>query len=72
VTRELAARPPGERKNEAVRTLRQTLGYCWSVAVAADPGAGLRRFEILAACDDADVAWIARENAKKARLAKLL
>ena len=38
---------------------------------AADPGAGLRRFETLAAYDDADVAWIARENAKKTRLAKL-
>lgn len=72
VTRELAARPPGERKNDAVRTLRQALGYCWSVAVAADPGAGLRRYETLAAYDDPDVAWIARENARKARLAKLL
>jgi hypothetical protein len=72
VTRELAARPPGERKNDAVRTLRKALGYCWSVAVAADPDAGLRRFEALAAYDDPDVAWIVRENAKKARLAKLL
>ena len=72
VTRELAARPSGERKNDAVRTLRQALGYCWSVAVAADPDTGLRRFETLAAYDDADVAWIARENAKKSRLARLL
>lgn len=72
VTRELAARPAGERKVDAVRTLRQALGYCWSVAVAADPGAGLPRFQALAAYDDPDVAWIARENAKKARLAKLL
>ena len=69
---ELAARPSVERKNDAVRTLRQALGYCWSVAVAADPDTGLRRFETLAAYDDADVAWIARENAKKSRLAKLL
>ena len=68
----LAARPSVERKNDAVRTLRQALGYCWSVAVAADPDTGLRRFETLAAYDDADVAWIARENAKKSRLAKLL
>ena len=52
VTWELAGRPPGERKNDAVRTLRQALGYCWSVAVAADPDAGLRRFEALAAYDD--------------------
>ena len=40
--------------------------------MAADPGAGLRRFETLAAYDDSDVAWIARENAEKARIAKLL
>ncbi len=37
VTRALVARPLEERKTDAVRTLRQALGYCWSVAVAADP-----------------------------------
>jgi hypothetical protein len=47
-------------------------GYCWSVAVAAAPVAGLPRFQALAARDDPDVAWIVRENSKKARLAKLL
>jgi hypothetical protein len=48
------------------------LGYCWSVAVAADPPNGLTRFIALESTDDADVRWIVRENAKKARLAKLL
>jgi len=41
-------------------------------SVAADPVVGLPRFRALAACDDRDVAWIVRENSKKARLAKLL
>ena len=29
-----------DRKSDVFRTLRQGLGYCWSVAVAALPGAG--------------------------------
>jgi hypothetical protein len=52
--------------------LRQALGYCWSVAVAADPATGLPRFRTLAAADDPDVAWIVRENSRKARLANVL
>jgi hypothetical protein len=71
-TRSLAARPVSGRKDEPVRSLRQALGYGWSVAVAADPAAGLPRFRALGEHDDPDVAWIMRENAKKARLAKLL
>ena len=64
---------PGDRRRETdVRTLRQALGYCWSVAVAADPTAGLRAFEELAEVDDPDIAWIVRENRKKRRLAVLL
>ncbi|GAA0534122.1 hypothetical protein GCM10010172_13920 [Paractinoplanes ferrugineus] len=54
------------------RELRQALGYCWSVAVAADPGAGLPRFRALTGSADADVRWIVRENTRKVRLAKLL
>jgi hypothetical protein len=57
-----------------VRTLRQALGYCWSVAVAGDPAAGLPAFAALRAGtgDDADVAWVVRENEKKSRLRRLL
>ena len=58
--------------NAGERVLRQGLGYCWSVAVAADPAAGMPRFVALARDTDPDVAWIVRENAKKARLRKLL
>jgi hypothetical protein len=53
------------------RTLRQALGYCWSVAIAADPEKGLPRFERWGASDDRDVRWIMRENEKKARLRRL-
>ena len=53
------------------RTLRQALGYCWSVAVAALPEEGLRRFELLERSTDPDVQWVIRENLKKARLARL-
>jgi len=71
-TASLAARPPTERRDPDVRTLRQGLGYCWSVAVAADPVPGLAAFADLGgAAADADVAWIIRENRKKKRLARL-
>ncbi|MEV5411219.1 hypothetical protein AB0K60_20555 [Thermopolyspora sp. NPDC052614] len=72
VTRALAARSADERRDPGVRALRQALGYCWSVAVAADPVVGLPAFRTLAASTDGDVLWIVRENGKKARLAKLL
>ena len=39
-TSALAARPRTQRLANDVRALRQALGCCWSVAVAADPAAG--------------------------------
>lgn len=73
-TEVLVARSGAERRQPAWRTLRQALGYCWSVAVAADPRAGLPAFADLAgrAAADPDLAWIVRSNRSKARLAKLL
>ncbi|WP_211340934.1 HEAT repeat domain-containing protein [Xylanimonas allomyrinae] len=73
-TDRLARRPTSERRGADVRVLRQGLGYCWSVAVAAAPIPGLPRFLGLtdAYPGDSDVAWIARENAKKKRLSALL
>lgn len=68
----LAARPPTERKDPDVRVLRQALGYCWSVAVAADPEHGLAAFAVLQESTDPDVGWIVRENLKKARLKRVL
>ena len=71
-TEALAAVPSDQRRDPAVRSLRQGLGYCWSVAVAADPHHGLPRFAALAETADPDVAWIVRENRRKNRLARLL
>ncbi|MFN8194200.1 MAG: HEAT repeat domain-containing protein [Nocardioidaceae bacterium] len=72
-TAALAARPAGTRREPGVRALRQALGYCWSVAVAADPGPGLVAFGALERTGggDPDVAWVVRENLTKKRLARL-
>lgn len=72
VTHALAALPDHRRRDPDVRTLRQALGYCWSVAVAADPAAGFPALEALtdAADHDDDVRWVLRENLGKARLAR--
>ncbi|HEY3410450.1 MAG TPA: HEAT repeat domain-containing protein [Propionicimonas sp.] len=72
VTSTLAARPREQRRSDGVRSLRQALGYCWSVAVAADPAVGLPRFRALAEDPDPDVMWIVRENGRKARLVRAI
>jgi hypothetical protein len=53
-------------------TLKQALGYCVSVAVAACPDEGVRRFRELQRSADPDIQWVVRENARKKRLARLL
>ena len=70
----LVAVPPEGRREPPVRTLRQALGYCWSVAVAAAPEAGLPAFEDLGppAADDRDLDWVVRTNLRKARLQRVL
>ncbi len=74
VCREATAvlRASADRRSEGIRVLRQALGYCWSVAVAADPAHGLEAFRELEADPDPDVRWIARENRTKERLQRLL
>ncbi len=57
-----------DRKAEDFKTLRQALGYCWSVAVAAFPGEGKAAMEKWLIRADPDVRWIMRENLKKNRL----
>jgi len=59
-----------ERRSAALLTLRQALGYCWSVAVAALPGEGKARMEKWLVSDDKDVRWVMKENLKKKRLAR--
>jgi hypothetical protein len=53
------------------KTLRQALGYCWSVAVAASPEAGKLRMERWFQAEDHNNRWVMRENLKKARLQRL-
>lgn len=70
-TLKLATLPTDSRTSADVRTLRQALGYCWSVAVAADPSPGLAAFKALDIADP-DVGWIVKENLRKKRLSALL
>ena len=70
VTDDLGQIPTAERRDPSMRTLRQALGYGWSVAIAADPTPGLAIFRRLEAVQDKDVAWILRENRKKSRFAR--
>lgn len=70
-TDHLSAMPAQRRKQPDARTLRQALGYCWSVAVAADPAAGMPAFRRLDG-DDPDIAWIVGRNLSKKRLSRLL
>ena len=60
-----------DRNAETVRTLRKGLGYCWSVAIVAEPDEGFRRFDSLLDSEDADIRWIVRENLKKKRLQRI-
>ncbi|ASR01148.1 HEAT repeat domain-containing protein [Gordonia rubripertincta] len=71
-TAALVAVPGASRRSPAVRTLRRALGYCWSVAVAADPEPGLAAFGELQRGDDPDIAWIVRSNLSKKRMARLV
>ena len=60
-----------ERKTDAFKTLRQGLGYCWSVAVAALPETGEPLMEHWLVSPDPDIRWIMRENLKKNRLVRM-
>jgi hypothetical protein len=70
-TRQLAALPAERRARPDARTLRQALGYCWSVAIAADPDPGVAAFRDLDTADS-DIAWIVNQNRRKKRLSVLL
>jgi hypothetical protein len=60
-----------DRKCEALRVLRQGLGYCWSVAVCACPKEGKPLMENWFTNPDPDIHWIMRENLRKNRMARL-
>jgi hypothetical protein len=71
ITEGVAYAPPLDRNSPPFRTLRQALGYCWSVAVAAHPDAGVSLMQRWLAHPDFDVQWIMRENLKKKRISAL-
>jgi hypothetical protein len=60
-----------DRRSDAFKTLRQGLGYCWSVAVAALPGAGKPLMEKWLVSADPDLRWIMAENLNKNRLIRM-
>lgn len=60
-----------DRQAEPFKVLRRSMGYCWSVAVAARPPAGKRLIEKWLKGRNPDVLWIMKENLKKARLTKM-
>jgi hypothetical protein len=60
-----------DRKNDAFLALRKGLGYCWSVAVAADPEAGKAAMMRWLTSTDPDIRWIMRENLTKNRLIRM-
>ncbi len=69
ITRSIVREP--DRRAEDFKTLRQALGYCWSVAVAALPSEGKPAMEKWLVSLDVDVAWIMQENLKKDRLKRM-
>ena len=60
-----------ERKSASFLALRKGLAYCWSVAVAAAPGAGKPLMERWLVSDDRDVRWIMKQNLQKKRLIRI-
>jgi 3-methyladenine DNA glycosylase AlkC len=59
------------RNTDEFMALKKGMGYCWSVAIAANPAAGKPLMEHWFLTTDKDVRWIMRENLKKNRLARM-
>jgi hypothetical protein len=59
------------RNTDAFKALRKGLGYCWSVAVPANPEAEMSMMEHWFSTRDKDTRWIMRENLKKQRLERM-
>jgi hypothetical protein len=60
-----------DRKSDAFKILRQGMGYCWSVAVAAYPALGKRLMQKWLGKADPDIRWMMKENLRKNRLARM-
>ena len=55
-------------KDESFKVLRQAMGYCWSVVVAALPESGKPLMEKWLNSENKDILWTMKENLKKKRL----
>ncbi len=64
-------REANDRSSDELRALRQGLGYCWSVAVAAYPKRGQAELERWLDERDPDIRWMLRENLRKKRLERM-
>lgn len=60
----------GKLTNEQ-ESLRKTLGYAWSILIAASPVDGRPEFEKLATNTNQHIQWIVRENLRKNRLLEM-
>ncbi|HEX7514720.1 MAG TPA: HEAT repeat domain-containing protein [archaeon] len=60
-----------DRNTDDFKALRKSMGYCWSVAVAANPDTGISMMEHWISTKDKDIRWIMRENLKKKRLQRI-
>ena len=60
-----------DQKDEAYKVLRQGMGYCWSVVIAALPEAGKPVFEKWLATQNKDVQWMLKQNLNKNRLTRM-
>jgi HEAT repeat protein len=69
ITRSMAA--TRERTHESFHVLRQAMGYCWSVAAAANPEAARPLLEKWLRSSDPDIAWVMKSNLGKARMSAL-
>jgi len=58
-------------KDESYKILRQAMGYCWSVAVAALPEIGKPLMEKWLSSEDKGIRWMMKENLKKNRLVRM-
>lgn len=64
-------RRSADTKSDSFRSLRQTMGYAWSVAIAAAPATGMPALEKRLESPSSDVRWILKENLAKKRLIAL-
>ena len=60
-----------DRNTDDFKALKKSMGYCWSVAVAANPAAGMPLMEHWFSATDKDIRWIMTENLKKKRLERM-